>query len=193
MSNIVNFFDYSKIIITATEANMDIPKADIQWSGTYSITDGVSQKDLVALSANLVSVPTRGTALVVKPTVITLTPDSGTSVAFSTLITDATSTTVITVESVYELSVGQSVTINSESNIISDISGLVVTLTTALSVLPEVNDVVTFSKTVIRPEVYAVSFTATSADLLDATHLQFNIQDGFTQTQSVLVPIPKGN
>ena len=193
MSNIVNFFDYSKIIITATEANMDIPKADIQWSGTYSISDGVSQKDLIALSANLVSVPTRGTALVVKPTVVTLTPDSGTSVAFSTLITAVTSSTVITVESVYELSVGQSVTINSESNIISDISGLVVTLTTALSVLPEVNDVVTFSKTVVRPEVYAVSFTATSADLLDATHLQFNIQDGFTQTQSVLVPIPKGN
>ena len=193
MSNIVNFFDYSKIIITATEANMDIPKADIQWSGTYSISDGVSQKDLIALSANLVSVPTRGTALVVKPTVVTLTPDSGTSVAFSTLITAVTSSTVITVESVYELSVGQSVTINSESNIISDISGLVVTLTTALSVLPEFNDVVTFSKTVIRPEVYAVSFTATSADLLDATHLQFNIQDGFTQTQSVLVPIPKGN
>lgn len=193
MSNIVNFFDYSKIIITATEANMDIPKADIQWSGTYSITDGVSQKDLAALSANLVSVPTRGTALVVKPTVVTLTPDSGTSVAFSAIITAVTSTTVITVDSAYELSVGQSVTINSEVKTISDISGLVVTLTTALSVLPEVNDVVAFSKTVIRPEVYAVSFTATSADLLDATHLQFNIQDGFTQTQSVLVPIPKGN
>lgn len=193
MSNIVNFFDYSKIIITATEANMDIPKADIQWSGTYSITDGVSQKDLAALSANLVSVPTRGTALVVKPTVVTVIPDSGTSVAFSAIITAVTSTTVITVDSAYELSVGQSVTINSEVKTISDISGLVVTLTTALSVLPEVNDVVTFSKTVIRPEVYAVSFTATSADLLDATHLQFNIQDGFTQTQSVLVPIPKGN
>ena len=191
MGNIENFFNSSKALFSVLQENEVVIVADALSELYYEVIDTLTYGAISSITAELLTIPTRGASTTL-PTVVTVATESGVTTSGSTTLSAVTSTSEFTLTSVENLSSGSSITINTETVVIDTIVDLVITTTTALSTLPAVDDVVSFSYQYIRDNTYKVSFTIASADYVaEGVYIKFKFLDKFEQAQSVTIPLPK--
>ena len=184
------FFNKSKIIFTELLGNPKVITADTLTTLNYSGIDYLSNKEFTISSVQILKTPPRA-AQVITPTVVTVVKSPSFTLGRTVIIDDVTSDSVFTLSDTSGLSIGDSITINSESQLILNIEGFIVT-TAPFSFLPEVSQSVTYTGTFSFPNEYSFSFTIASVDFTTDMSMRINMVDGFNRLESILISLPKG-
>lgn len=184
------FFNKSKIVFTELLGNPKVITADTLTTLNYSGIDYLSNKEFTISSVQILKTPPRATQ-VVTPTVVTVVKSPSFTLGRTVTIDVVTSNSMFTLSDTAGLSIGDSITINSESQLVTNIDGLVVT-TAPFSFLPTVNQSVTYTGTFSFPNEYSFSFTIASVDFATDMSMRINMVDGFNRLESILISLPKG-